>query len=265
MVVWLQNFWGGLSSSKYTILNHFWLGQLKPPRLTQCEVYELVGHAGVEGAVLHIDAPVRFVRTDVPGHLGQLISPTLQELLSLAVIASFTTFADKQAVRGAGGDHWLGLKVWVGGCQTNQLLHHNGVSLTILTPYKLESQDYFAHKTHQARLPKDLVSLFSLVPYLRGNTGWRWLEVWLFHCQWRTWRTEQGLGHPVTIPLHPNSPSRGSNEDNFLCLTEPGVDHQVVNDSLEDVLPMEHSVLGSNTGICSTRVKITTTIGHIHW
>ena len=69
------------------------------------EVYELVGHAGVEGAVLHVDAPVRFVRTDVPGHLGQLISPTLQELLSLAVIASFTTFADKQAVRGAGGDH----------------------------------------------------------------------------------------------------------------------------------------------------------------
>ena len=31
-----QNFWGGLSSSKYTILNHFWIGQLKPPRLTQC-------------------------------------------------------------------------------------------------------------------------------------------------------------------------------------------------------------------------------------
>lgn len=29
---------GGLSSSKYTILNHFWLGQLKPPRLTQCLV-----------------------------------------------------------------------------------------------------------------------------------------------------------------------------------------------------------------------------------
>ena len=36
MVVWLQNFCGGLSSSKHTILNHFWLGQLKPPRLTQC-------------------------------------------------------------------------------------------------------------------------------------------------------------------------------------------------------------------------------------
>ena len=205
MVIWLHNFWGGLSSSKYTILNHFWLGQLKPPRLTQCEVYELVGHAGVEGAVLHIDAPVRFVRTDVPGHLGQLISPTLQELLSLAVIASFTTFADKQAVRGAGGDHWLGLKVWVGGCQTNQLLHHNGVSLTILTPYKLESQDYFAHKTHQARLPKDLVSLFSLVPYLRGNTGWRWLEVWLFHCQWRTWRPCQTWHRAGSRPSSHNS------------------------------------------------------------
>ena len=26
---------GGLSTSKYTILNHFWLGQLKLPRLTQ--------------------------------------------------------------------------------------------------------------------------------------------------------------------------------------------------------------------------------------
>ena len=69
------------------------------------EVYELVGHAGVEGAVLHVDAPVRFVRTDVPGYLSQLISPTLQELLLLAVTASFTAFADKQAVCGAGGDH----------------------------------------------------------------------------------------------------------------------------------------------------------------
>ena len=29
-------FWGGLSSSQYTILSHFWLGQLKPPMLTQC-------------------------------------------------------------------------------------------------------------------------------------------------------------------------------------------------------------------------------------
>jgi len=38
MVVWLRNYYGGLSSSKYTILNHFWLGQLKPPRLTQCAV-----------------------------------------------------------------------------------------------------------------------------------------------------------------------------------------------------------------------------------
>ena len=77
----------------------------------------LVGHAGVEGAVLDVESPVWFVCAHIPGSLGQFISPRLFKLLHLLIITSITAFADEQAVSGAGNDHRLGLQVLVRACQ----------------------------------------------------------------------------------------------------------------------------------------------------
>ena len=75
--------------------------------------------------------------------------------------------------------------------------------------------------------------------------------------------TMKSLRHKVTISLRSYSSGRDTHQDNLLCLSDPGVLHQVFQNCLDNVFPMECQVISEHTGVPGACVAVTAAVGDI--